>query len=115
MSRERHSDAPFAALEIMSTGTLSTYKVSYMAESAPRKRPRDTNQLAKLVADISTGAVEDREEDRDEGKNPHAVALGRLGGQKGGAARKRALTPRRRKEIARRAAQTRWAARDEKT
>jgi hypothetical protein len=41
-------------------------------------------------------------------KNSHAVALGRLGGVKGGPARASALTPQRRREIARRAILTRW-------
>ena len=41
-------------------------------------------------------------------KNPNAVALGRLGGLKGGPARAEALTPQRRREIARRAILTRW-------
>jgi hypothetical protein len=41
-------------------------------------------------------------------KNPAAVELGRLGGLKGGKARAKALSPRRRKQIARKAAQTRW-------
>ena len=41
-------------------------------------------------------------------KNPNAVALGRLGGVKGGPARAKALTPQRRREIARRAILTRW-------
>ena len=41
-------------------------------------------------------------------KNPAAVALGKLGGKKGGAARAQALTPERRKEIALKAAKTRW-------
>jgi hypothetical protein len=41
-------------------------------------------------------------------KDPHAVALGRLGGLKGGPARAKALTSQRRQEIARRAIQTRW-------
>lgn len=41
-------------------------------------------------------------------KNPHAVALGRLGGVKGGPARAQALTPQRRREIARRAIHARW-------
>lgn len=44
----------------------------------------------------------------DEGKNPHAVALGRLGGQKGGRARADKLSPARRKQIAKRAARKRW-------
>jgi hypothetical protein len=41
-------------------------------------------------------------------KNPAAVALGRLGGKKGGKARAEALTPEQRREIARKAAQSRW-------
>jgi len=44
----------------------------------------------------------------DEGKNPHAVALGRLGGQKGGVERAKRLSPRKRSQIARKAAKTRW-------
>jgi hypothetical protein len=47
-------------------------------------------------------------------KNPHAVALGRLGGlrggREGGHARAAALSPERRREIARDAARTRWGA-----
>lgn len=41
-------------------------------------------------------------------KNPHAAALGRLGGMKGGRARARALTPAQRQRIAARAARARW-------
>lgn len=41
-------------------------------------------------------------------KNPHAQALGRLGGLKGGPARKKALSAEKRKEIARKAASARW-------
>jgi hypothetical protein len=44
----------------------------------------------------------------DEGKNPNAVALGRLGGLKGGKARFAKLTPEQRKEIAQKAARKRW-------
>lgn len=73
------------------------------------KRPRDPAQLAKLVVDIATGQVEDKPEDKSAGKNPHAVALGRLGGQRGGAARKKSLSPEQRRDIARRAAQARWS------
>lgn len=42
-------------------------------------------------------------------KNPHAVALGRRGGKKGGPARAQALSPERRREIARQAVLARWA------
>lgn len=41
-------------------------------------------------------------------KNPHAVALGRLGGLKGGAARAKSLTKKRRVAIAKKAAKARW-------
>jgi hypothetical protein len=41
-------------------------------------------------------------------RNPHAVALGSLGGRKGGKARAKKLTPSRRKAIAKKAAQSRW-------
>jgi hypothetical protein len=43
-----------------------------------------------------------------EPRNSNAVALGRLGGLKGGHARAKALTPQRRQEIARKAAEARW-------
>lgn len=71
-----------------------------------RKRPRDPNQLAKLIVDIATGEVEDP--DPDAGKDPAAVALGRKGGLKGGKARASRMTAEERSESARRAAQARW-------
>lgn len=46
--------------------------------------------------------------DKDAGKNPAAVALGKLGGAKGGKARAEALSPTKRKAIAKRAAAARW-------
>lgn len=70
------------------------------------KRPRDTNQLAKLIADIATGEVE--EPKADEGKDPAAVALGRKGGLKGGKARAESLTADERTAIAKKAAKARW-------
>jgi hypothetical protein len=70
---------------------------------APR-RPRDTNQLAKLIVDISTGDA--REDDPDAGKDPLAVERGRMGGIVGGQARKKALSKQRRKEIAKPNART---------
>lgn len=47
-------------------------------------------------------------------KNPAAVALGRLGGLKGGRARADKLSDKRKSEIARKAAQTRWAKKEKK-
>jgi hypothetical protein len=70
------------------------------------RRPRDPNQLAKLVTDIATGEVED--EHPDTGKDPAAVALGRKGGLKGGKARAAKLTPEQRSEAAKAAARARW-------
>jgi hypothetical protein len=69
------------------------------------KRPRDTNQLAKFITDLATGEIQDK---TDDGKNPAAVALGRLGGQKGGKARADSLTKSERSEIAKKAAKARW-------
>jgi hypothetical protein len=73
------------------------------------KRPRDPIALAKLIGDIATGQVEDQQP--DDGKNPAAVALGRLGGQKGGKARAAKLSPKKRSAIAKKAAAARWAKR----
>jgi hypothetical protein len=66
------------------------------------KRPRDVNQLAKLITDIATGTQTDAlPSPKDEG----AAALGR----KGGAARAAKMSPERRAEIARNAAAKRWS------
>jgi len=71
----------------------------------PKKRPRDPVALAKLIGDIATGQVEDREQDS---RNPAAVALGKLGGLKGGKARAQKLSMSRKKQIAQAAAKARW-------
>lgn len=71
---------------------------------AKPKRPRDLNQLAKGIVDISTGETQDAPPD----ETPKARA-GRLGGIKGGKARADALSKTARKRIARKAAQARWA------
>lgn len=71
------------------------------------KRPRDPNQLAKSIIDIATGQKPDRDPTPEEqGKDPAAVALGRLGGRK----RAAGMSPKRRKEIAKKAAKARWRA-----
>jgi len=75
-----------------------------MAEKHP-KRPRDLNQWAKRMVDIATGQVEDREPTPEErGVDPAASAMGR----KGGPARAASMTPERRAEIAKKAANRRW-------
>jgi hypothetical protein len=76
-----------------------------------KKRPRDPNALAYQVMLESTGQApkyNPGENPIDESKNPHAVALGRLGGLKGGAARAAKLTPKKRSQIAAKAAKARW-------
>jgi len=72
-----------------------------------RKRPRDPNQLGKLIVDIATGEVEDVPEDA--GKDPAAVALGRKGGLKGGKARAERMSPDERALAAKKAAEARWS------
>lgn len=67
------------------------------------KRPRDPNQLAKMIVDISTGEVEDATTEKK--RNPPAR---RTGGLVGGKARANKLTPEQRTDIARLAATSRW-------
>jgi len=65
--------------------------------------------LAKTVVDIAVGEAKDSTPTpEEEGKNPAAVALGRLGGKRGGRARAQKLSPGKRREIARKAAAARW-------
>lgn len=75
-------------------------------------RPRDPNQLAKLIADIASGEIPDGPITTDDGRDLGAVLLGRRGGLKGGRARADSLTPERRSEIARAAASKRWGKHD---
>jgi hypothetical protein len=70
------------------------------------KRPRDPNQLGKLIVDIATGEAGDTRP--GDGKDPAAVALGRKGGLKGGKARAASMTPEERSAAAKRAADARW-------
>jgi hypothetical protein len=78
-----------------------------MLEGMAPKRPRDVNALAKSIVDEAVGDVQAPATQPD--KDPAAVELGRRGGLKGGKARAAKLSKRRRSEIARRAAQARWA------
>ena len=75
------------------------------------KKPVDLNALAKSIVDEATDEAKAEELQAKavaEGKNPAAVALGRLGGLKGGKARASKLTPKERSAIAKKAAQARW-------
>ena len=68
--------------------------------------PRDMAQLAKMVVDMATG---DAPPEPVSTKNPAAVALGHLGGLKGGKARAANMTKKQRTEAAKKAAKARWS------
>ena len=68
------------------------------------KRPRDPNQLGKLIVDLSVGEATDQVRPEDTA----AVAFARLGGLKGGVARAASLNVDERKRIAKKAAEARW-------
>ena len=70
-------------------------------------RPRDPNQLAYQIMLESTGQAP-KYTPQEKPKNPAAVALGRLGGLKGGIARAAKLSPKKRSQIAAKAAAKRW-------
>lgn len=69
----------------------------------PKRSSKDINQTAFAVVQAATGSAQET------AKNPAAVALGRLGGLKGGKARAKNLSATRRREIAKQAARSRWA------
>jgi len=73
------------------------------------KRPRDFNQLAKLVVDIASGEVQDPESDAQKTPNRR----GRAGGIKGGVARSKVLPAEQRSAIAKKAANSRWRPKSE--
>jgi hypothetical protein len=91
-------------------------KRSSTGKPAPaEKRPgaskdHDFTTVARRVVEQAIGEKLSGEplEDPQAGKNPHAVALGKLGGPKGGKARAEKLSAQQRSQIAQRAAATRW-------
>lgn len=76
-----------------------------IVENKKSKKKKDLNELAFNIVQKATGEIPKEEPSE---KNPAAVALGRLGGLKGGPARAKKLTKEQRKEIARKAAKARW-------
>jgi hypothetical protein len=68
------------------------------------KRPADVIGAAVMIGKIAAGEIEDAIPTTDDGKNAAAVALGRMGGK----ARAAGLSARKRKEIAKKAAKSRW-------
>lgn len=77
-----------------------------MPERSSKQGPEDLNSFAHRI--MSDATAEGPNPGKEAEKNPAAVALGRLGGLKGGKARADKLDPERRSEIARLAAQARW-------
>ena len=74
-----------------------------MQKRSSKLSRHDVNQLAaSIVRSVTQSAKKEPE------KNPAAVALGRMGGLKGGKARADKLTPEERAKIAKKAAQARW-------
>lgn len=77
---------------------------------AKPRRPRDPMQLAKLIGDMATGEIPN---DSPKGPESHITLVRRAAGKKGGKARAKALSPRKRKAIARKGGRA-SAARDRK-
>lgn len=82
-----------------------------MPKRSSNKAPYDLNKLAAFIVEETTN--DETRGDEVDTRNPAAVALGRLGGLKGGKARANALTPEQRSEIAKKAAAARWRNQDE--
>jgi hypothetical protein len=96
-----------------------------MPDRTRKRRPADANRRAWDIVQEATAeedeepvaaaaAASAEEEYEEPEKNPHAVALGRLGGLRGGKARAAKLTAEQRREIARKAAEARWKKREDK-
>ena len=88
-----------------------------MAERSSKRKKKDHDfavhafrVVQEATEEPAEGPVEPEPEQltATDGKNPNAVALGRLGGKKGGKARAEKLTPEQRRNIAIKAAMTRW-------
>ena len=87
------------------SGIMCYTKTMAKKSGKKNRKRRDLNETAKLIVNLATGEISP---DPINGKNPAAVALGRLGGLKGGRARAERLSKEERSEIARMAALARW-------
>ena len=77
-----------------------------MAQKTPR--PGDPNQLARLIVEQASRGAHDQSADDELVRSQMAKLLGQRGGLSGGPARAAALSPKRRTEIAKKAAERRW-------
>src|SRR5438105_3546006 len=90
------------------------FAVVRLATDRDAQGTRDANTDARRVGREATarntaeGDIGETAQTPDQGKNPAAVALGRLGGLKGGQARAKSLSAKKRADIARKAARARW-------
>ena len=87
------------------------------SKSSTERRKGTEHDFTRTALSVVEQAIGERLDgsplpDKDAGKNPHAVALGKLGGAKGGAARAKALSKAQRIAIAKKAAKTRWQRQD---
>ena len=108
---KRQNDPRSAALPAVTNIHPSHYLAKLAAKHYPirmptgpkgQKRHADVKRNAVLIAKIATGEIEDVT--TEDGKNAAAVSLGRLGGK----ARAAGMSAKKRKEIAEKAAKTRW-------
>jgi hypothetical protein len=81
--------------------------------SMPKRssQKRDFMEVARGIVERAIGEQMDGgplPEPEPDNRNPHAVALGRMGGRKGGRSRAKSLSPAKRKAIAKKAAAARW-------
>ncbi len=80
-----------------------------MQKRSSKKKIEDINIIAADIVKQTTNKLIPKSSQKEsKEKNPNAVALGKLGGLKGGKARAKKLSPERRKEIAQKAAKARW-------
>ena len=86
-----------------------------MPSRSSKPKDHDFMTVARRVVEQAIGEQMDGSPlpDPNAGKNPAAVALGKLGGAKGGAARAAALSPKKRSAIAKKAAAARWGIRSD--
>lgn len=78
-----------------------------MPKRSSKRQETDPNVIAFRTVQQATGESRDPRSP-EPAKNPHAVALGKLGGPKGGRTRAQKLSPAKRKAIAKKAARARW-------
>jgi len=88
---------------------LQTVIIRSLFKRSGKKRAADLNRLAASIVEDATSEADEKEGQPENEKDPAAIALGRKGGVKGGKAPAEKLSAKRRKEIARKAAEARWS------